>query len=110
MDDRLVLTEAQQVKALVHPLRRRILEVFADSPMTPKQASERLGEPATRMYHHVRVLERAGLIRVVEERRKRGTIERYYRAVAREIAIGPGLFASAAADEAARGVSGMLSE
>ena len=44
------------------------------------------------MYHHFEVLERVGLIRLVETKPKRGTVERYYRAVAGEFNADPRLF------------------
>jgi DNA-binding transcriptional ArsR family regulator len=71
-----------QVRALSHPLRLRLLELFAHQPRTAKQAAEVMGEPPTRLYHHVAALERAGLIRLRETRQNRGTTEKYYEAVA----------------------------
>jgi DNA-binding transcriptional ArsR family regulator len=93
------LTDPQQVKALAAPLRRRILEAFAAQPRTTKQVAELLGEPTTRLYHHVAALEKAGLIEPSEERRKRGTIERYYRPIAREFVVDRRLFAAASGEE-----------
>jgi DNA-binding transcriptional ArsR family regulator len=71
-----------QVRALSHPLRLRLLELFAHQPRTAKQAAEVMGEPPTRLYHHVAALERAGLIRLRETRQNRGTTEKYYEAIA----------------------------
>ena len=71
----------EQVRALSHPLRLRLLELFAHEPRTTKQAAEVLGEPPTRLYHHVAALERAGLIRLRETRQNRGTTEKYYEVV-----------------------------
>jgi len=68
----------EQVRALAHPLRLRLLELFARQPRTAKQAAQVLGEPPTRLYHHVAALERAGLIRLKETRQNRGTTEKYY--------------------------------
>jgi DNA-binding transcriptional ArsR family regulator len=72
----------EQVRALSHPLRLRLLELFAQCPRTTKQAAEELGEAPTRLYHHVAALERAGLVRLRETRRNRGTTEKYFEAVA----------------------------
>ena len=69
-----------QVRALAHPLRLRLLELFARGARTAKQAAQVLGEPPTRLYHHVAALERAGLIRLKETRQNRGTTEKYYEA------------------------------
>jgi DNA-binding transcriptional ArsR family regulator len=77
------------MRALAHPLRLRILELFAEQPRTTKQVAELLGEPPTRLYHHVAALKRAGLLRLTETRKKRGTLERWYEVVARTLATSP---------------------
>ena len=51
-----------EVRVLAHPLRIKLLELFAAEPRTTKQAAEILGENPTRLYHHVNALERVGLI------------------------------------------------
>jgi DNA-binding transcriptional ArsR family regulator len=97
------------VRILAHPLRLRLLELFAESPCTPKQAAERLGLPPTRLYHHVAALERVGLVRVRETRRNRGTVEKHYEAVARGFEMDPEHFArgrGAAARRAATRLAG----
>jgi DNA-binding transcriptional ArsR family regulator len=71
----------EQVRALSHPLRLRLLELFADRVRTTKQAAEVMGEAPTRLYHHVAALERAGLVRVRETRRVRGATEKYFEVV-----------------------------
>jgi len=86
-----------QLHALAHPLRVRLFELFARTPRTAKQAAEHLRLPPTRLYHHVAALERVGLVRLVETRRKRGTIEKYFSAVALRVG------AEAASGEATRG-------
>jgi predicted transcriptional regulator len=68
----------EQMRALSHPLRVRLLELFAECPRTTKQAAEALGEPTTKLYHHVAALERAGLVRLRETRQNRGTTEKYF--------------------------------
>jgi predicted ArsR family transcriptional regulator len=67
-----------ELRALAHPLRLRILELFAEAPRTTKQVSELLGQPPTRLYHHVAALERAGLLKLRETRKNRGAVEKWY--------------------------------
>jgi DNA-binding transcriptional ArsR family regulator len=81
------LSTLKQVKALTDPLRLRVLEVFIRQQVTTKQAATLLGETATKLYHHVQILEDAGLIRLVETRKNRGTVEKYYRAVAEDFVV-----------------------
>jgi DNA-binding transcriptional ArsR family regulator len=77
----------RQIKALAHPLRQQILELMIEAPITTKQVADRLGEKPTKLYHHVDTLEVAGLIKLVKTRRKRGTVEKYYEAVAERFVI-----------------------
>ncbi|HEV2105663.1 MAG TPA: winged helix-turn-helix domain-containing protein, partial [Candidatus Eisenbacteria bacterium] len=67
------------LRALAHPLRLRLVEAFAHAERTAMQVAAQLGEPPTRLYHHVRVLERAGILELVRTRQVRGTTEKYYR-------------------------------
>ena len=87
-----VVTSLAQARALVDPLRVRILQEFVDQPRTTKQVADRLHEKPTRLYRHVDALVRAGLLRAKGERPKRGTIERYFQAVASRFEIDPRLF------------------
>jgi DNA-binding transcriptional ArsR family regulator len=77
----------EQIKALAHPLRQRILELMIEAPITTKQVADRIGEKPTKLYHHVDTLESAGLIKLVRTQKKRGTVEKYYEAVARRFVM-----------------------
>lgn len=74
-------SQLAQMRALAHPLRLQLLELFAREPRTTKQAAQVLGQPPTRLYHHVAALERVGLVRLTRTRRNRGTIEKYFEGV-----------------------------
>lgn len=74
-----------QVKALADPLRYRVFENLLAEPRTAKQMAEHLGTHPTRLYHHFRVLEKAGLIRPAGTRQKRGTTEKYFKATVERI-------------------------
>jgi predicted ArsR family transcriptional regulator len=93
MKDILTLTDLGQLKALSDPFRQRILEGFSAKPATTKQVAERLGEKPTKLYHHVEILEQAGLVKLVETRPNRGTVEKYYHTTARKFAIDQRLLA-----------------
>jgi hypothetical protein len=66
-----------------------MLELFAEAPRTTKQVAELLRQPPTRLYHHVAALERAGLLRIRETRKNRGTVEKWYEATARTMGATP---------------------
>src|SRR5690349_9163557 len=77
------------LRALAHPLRLRMMELFAESPKTTKQVADILGQPPTRLYHHVAALERAGLLVLKETRKNRGTTEKWYEAAAKSFGPTP---------------------
>lgn len=75
----------QQLRALAHPLRIRLLEAFAQGRRTTMQVAEEMGEPPTRLYHHVNALERARVLKLVDRRQVRGATEKYYELASRRI-------------------------
>jgi len=87
MRDTLALTTVDQLQALAHPLRQRILRLLSGEPRTNKQLASRLETSPGKLHFHVRELEKAGLIALVEERPRGGIIEKYYRAIARNITL-----------------------
>lgn len=82
MRDTLTLSTVEQIQALGHPMRQHVLRLLTREPLTNKQMATRIGISPGKLHFHVRELERAGLIEIVEERPKGGVIEKYYRAVA----------------------------
>jgi DNA-binding transcriptional ArsR family regulator len=94
-----------QVRALSDPLRLRIVELLAEEERTVMHIARLLRRKPTSLYHHVRVLEAAGLLREVRSQRKRGTIERYYRAAHAELRIDPRVFGGGRATRARRDVA-----
>ena len=75
------------LRALAHPLRLRMMELFSEQPRTTNQVAEILRQPPTRLYHHVAALERAGLLVLKETRQNRGAVEKWYAGVAREYRV-----------------------
>jgi DNA-binding transcriptional ArsR family regulator len=81
----------EQLRAISDPLRQRLLQAFAE-PLPVREAAARLGEPLTKLYHHVDQLLVAGLIRVAREERKRALVERYFQSNASRFAVVPSAF------------------
>ncbi len=74
--------------ALLHPLRRRILEALQEADSASGLA-RRLDLPRQMLNYHLRTLEKEGLLELVEERRKGNCTERLLRCSARAFVINP---------------------
>src|SRR3954467_3664117 len=89
--DVMLLDRPEQLKALGHPLRLRVLEMLGtnnDDSFTNRELANELGVDPGHLHFHVRMLLRAGLITLVEEGHGR---EKPYRAVARTLRVAPEL-------------------
>jgi DNA-binding transcriptional ArsR family regulator len=82
-DEVLVVNTPEGLRALGHELRGRIVVLLRERAASTSELAEALGIPKGTVGHHVKVLERAGLIHVVAERRVRALTERFYGRVAR---------------------------
>jgi DNA-binding transcriptional ArsR family regulator len=77
------VTDPRLVKALAHPLRVRILAVLDEHVASPTELAEELHAPLGNVSYHVRTLLSLGLIELVKETPRRGSVEHHYSAVAR---------------------------
>jgi DNA-binding transcriptional ArsR family regulator len=97
----LEIQRPDQLKALGHPLRLRVLETLGSDDggegLTNRELANRLGVDPGHLHFHVRMLLGAGLIELVE---RTGGREKPYRAVARHVRVAPELIASGAANDA----------
>jgi DNA-binding transcriptional ArsR family regulator len=97
----LILDKPEQLKALGHPLRLRVLETLGEhheSEFTNRELAQRLGVDPGHLHFHVRMLLRAGLIELADNGQGHGR-EKPYRAVARTFRVAPELLASRGASD-----------
>ena len=73
---------ARAATLLRHPLRGRLL-ALAREPISATDAAARLGETRQKVNYHVRLLERDGFLRHVDDRRRGNLVEHRYVATAR---------------------------
>jgi DNA-binding transcriptional ArsR family regulator len=102
------LESIEQVRALADELRLRIVDLLLGQALTVTQLGKLLGVAPARVHYHVRELERVGLLRLVETREKGGILEKYYRAVARHVAVPPALLRGASPDESIAAIEHLL--
>jgi DNA-binding transcriptional ArsR family regulator len=71
--------KTKRITAVAHPIRLAVLTMAEEQPVSASEAAVALGEPRGTVAYHFRVLHTAGLIELVSEERKRGSIESFYR-------------------------------
>lgn len=81
--DVLRVTEPEQFKAVGDSTRHRIISLLTERAATTSQLAGALGQPKGSVGHHLKVLEKAGLIRMVRTRQVRAMTEKYYGRTAR---------------------------
>lgn len=94
MLDILTIDRPEQLKALGHPLRIRVLEMLGgehQDQLTNRELAQALGVDPGHLHFHVRMLLRAGLIELADGGRRR---EKPYRAVARTVRVAPEFLSS----------------
>ena len=77
-----VVKTVAALKALADPVRLRIVLLTEDEPRTVKELAAALELPQTGLYYHVKLLLRAGILRVASRRMVSGIEERRYQTVA----------------------------
>jgi len=95
--DVLEIDRPEQLKALGHPLRLKVLQVLGDAegPLTNRELAARLSVDPGHLHFHVRMLNRAGLIELAAS----GGREKPYRPVAKHFRVGPEIRAAGLASE-----------
>lgn len=99
-----VLDTVEQLGAVTHPTRLRILDALR-TPDSAAGVARRLGEPRQRITHHVHELAKAGLLRDAGERRKGAFVEHLYESaggtlvISSRLAWGEGARLEAIADQ-----------
>lgn len=91
-----VVADPARAARALSPIRRQALAALAEAPDSATGLAARLGTTRQRLNYHMRELEKAGFLELVEERRKGNCVERVLRAKARHWLIDPGALAGLA--------------
>jgi DNA-binding transcriptional ArsR family regulator len=81
-EDVLVVDKPDQLRALADDLRATLIALLRERARSTQELAVQLELPKGTVGHHLKVLERAGLIRVVRTRKVRALTEKYYGRVA----------------------------
>lgn len=91
----IVIEDPAMLRVFYEPLRQRILGALG-TPMSVKELADSLDDTANHLYYHVRILEKAGFIEVVDQRIVGSNVERLYGRSASRIELAPELWAEGA--------------
>jgi DNA-binding transcriptional ArsR family regulator len=87
-----VISDPAAAGVSLEPVRTRLLAELAE-PGTATSLAARMGLPRQKVNYHLRTLERHGLVRLVDERRKGNVTERLLQASAASYVISPAALA-----------------
>jgi len=82
-DDTLLVSEPPQLWAIADPFRTQLIQLLRDRARSTQDLALELNVPRGTVGHHLKVLESAGLIRVVRTRKVRAVTEKFYGRTAR---------------------------
>src|SRR4051812_3777023 len=91
-----LLDRPDRLRAALPPIRRRLLERLRRPASATEMAAE-MAMSRQRLNYHLRELEKAGLVHLVEERQRRGCVERILAARADAFVVDPAVMGSRAA-------------
>jgi DNA-binding transcriptional ArsR family regulator len=83
LDDVLIVEDPKQLRALADDFRARIVSLLRERAASTTELATALESPKGTVGHHLKVLESAGLVRVVRTRKVRALTEKFYGRVAR---------------------------
>lgn len=98
--DKVILDNLDALKAYFDPVRLQIVQEMSYQPRTVHDIAEALDVPFTRLYYHIKMLEKHNIIRVVETRAMSGAVEeKYYQVTARQFIVDRSLLSTGSTDD-----------
>ena len=70
--------EARMVRSAAHPIRAKALSMMAERPTSPKEIAAAVGKPIGNVTYHLDELEKAGMVVLVDEKKRGGATEHFY--------------------------------
>ena len=66
------------IRSAAHPVRAKALSMMAERPTSPKEVAAAVGKPIGNAAYHIRELTKAGMVILVEEKKRGGATEHFY--------------------------------
>jgi len=73
----MLVTDPKQVAVLTHPARRAVMERLVNGMSGSREIAESMKISQQLVYHHLRTLQKAGLVQVVERINRANGVERF---------------------------------
>ena len=86
IQEQFLIQDYDTLKALSHPLRLELMRQFKTA-QTVKQVAEKINTPSTKLYYHVNLLEKQGLLQITETNLVSGIMEKTYLVSAHRIEV-----------------------
>jgi DNA-binding transcriptional ArsR family regulator len=83
--------DRETLKVILHPLRTRLITALSREARTVRELSAIVGVEPTKLYYHIKLLQKAGIIAAVEERQMGNLTETSYLCTAKDIFVDPEL-------------------
>jgi len=83
----MTITDLDTLKVVSDPFRVQILEALVHKPQTVNQVAEKMGVSSSKLYYHINLLEKHGLIQVVDTTIHGNIIEKHYWVTALDIRL-----------------------
>ena len=101
-DESYVIQDLETLRVVSDPIRAQILEILVDHKFPVREVAEKLGLSASKLYYHFNLLEKHGLIQVIETRQVANLLEKWYTATATYLSVDPRLltFSAGSGNEA----------
>lgn len=80
------LRDVETIKVFADPLRLKIIRL-CQQPTTVKAIADTLVLPAAKLYYHVNLLHKHGLLQVVDQNLESGIVEKVYQVTARQFKL-----------------------
>lgn len=80
------IRDIETIKVFADPLRLKLIRLMAE-PRTVKAMADAVAIPAAKLYYHVNLLHKHGLIQVVDHNLETGIVEKIYQVTARQFKL-----------------------
>lgn len=100
-EESIAITDQATLKVILHPLRTRLITAMSQGPRSVKELAEAVGMEQTKLYYHIKILLKAGIIMPAGRRKVGNLTETSYVCRARDYVIDPALALSGGAGEGA---------